>query len=139
MRYTVRLGDTLSKIAAAHGTTLEALLGANPRYRQQPERIQVGDAIVVPGEDPPGLAEAAAPAFSPAAVGWMLGSLSSKYETGGRGPGTVSSGAGDAGGVSDGSYQMTSPPAGGTAAPSGRLACRTRRPSCRCCNRSSTI
>jgi LysM repeat protein len=43
MRYTVRLGDTLSKIAAAHGTTLEALLGANPRYRQQPERIQVGD------------------------------------------------------------------------------------------------
>ena len=61
MRYTVRPGDTLSKIAAAHGTTLEALLGANPRYRQHPERIQVGDAIVVPGDDPPGLAEAAAP------------------------------------------------------------------------------
>ena len=35
MRYTVRPGDTLSKIAAAHGTTLEALLGANPRYRQR--------------------------------------------------------------------------------------------------------
>lgn len=116
MRYTVRLGDTLSKIAAAHGTTLEALLGANPRYRQHPERIQVGDEIVVPGDDPPGLAEAAAPAFSPAAVGWMLGSLSSKYETGGRGPGTVSSGVGDAGGVSYGSYQMTGQPDGGTAA-----------------------
>ena len=43
----------------------------------------------------------------------MLGSLSSKYETGGRGPGTVSSGVGDAGGVSYGSYQMTSKPAGG--------------------------
>ena len=46
----------------------------------------------------------------------MLGSLSSKYETGGRGPGTVSSGVGDAGGVSYGSYQMTSKPNGGTVA-----------------------
>jgi len=43
-----------------------------------------------------------------------LGSLSSKYEVGGRGPGTVSSGAGDAGGASYGSYQMTSRPNGGT-------------------------
>jgi hypothetical protein len=45
-----------------------------------------------------------------------LGSLSSKYEVGGRGPGTVSSGAGDAGGASYGSYQMTSRPDGGTVA-----------------------
>jgi len=37
-----------------------------------------------------------------------LGSLSSIYETGGRGPLTVSGGHGDAGGVSYGSYQMTS-------------------------------
>ena len=44
-----------------------------------------------------------------------LGTLSEKYETGGRGPGTVSSGAGDAGGVSYGSYQMTSR-GGGTVA-----------------------
>jgi hypothetical protein len=35
-----------------------------------------------------------------------LGSLSAKYETGGRGPGTVSTGSGDPGGVSYGSYQM---------------------------------
>ncbi len=35
-----------------------------------------------------------------------LGALSAKYETGGRGPGTVSTGAGDPGGVSYGSYQM---------------------------------
>jgi hypothetical protein len=43
-----------------------------------------------------------------------LGQLSAKYETGNRGPGTVSTGAGDAGGVSYGSYQMTSKPKGGT-------------------------
>jgi hypothetical protein len=37
-----------------------------------------------------------------------IGSLSEKYETGGRGPGTVSSGKNDSGGVSYGSYQLSS-------------------------------
>lgn len=37
-----------------------------------------------------------------------LGSLSAKYESGQNGAGTVSSGKGDAGGVSYGTYQMTS-------------------------------
>ncbi|HHA1754143.1 TPA: hypothetical protein ACOEA5_001975 [Enterobacter kobei] len=39
---------------------------------------------------------------------YNLGTLSSRYETGGRGSQTVSGGAGDAGGVSYGAYQMTS-------------------------------
>lgn len=39
---------------------------------------------------------------------WALGGLSTKYETGGRGSTTISGGVGDAGGVSYGSYQMTS-------------------------------
>jgi hypothetical protein len=47
------------------------------------------------------------PLFNPPA-GWILGSLSRKYEVGDRGPGTVSTGVGDPGGVSYGSYQMTS-------------------------------
>ena len=38
----------------------------------------------------------------------VLGDLSAKFETGNRGPGTVSTGKGDPGGVSYGSYQMTS-------------------------------
>ena len=38
---------------------------------------------------------------------WTLGQTSSRYETGGRGPGTVSTGAGDHGGVSYGSYQLS--------------------------------
>jgi hypothetical protein len=37
-----------------------------------------------------------------------LGSLSRKYEVGDRGPETISTGVGDPGGVSYGSYQMTS-------------------------------
>ena len=37
-----------------------------------------------------------------------LGKLSTQYETGGRGPSTVSGGQGDPGGVSYGTYQMTS-------------------------------
>ena len=51
---------------------------------------------------------------SPPAAAPSLGQLSEKYETGRRGPGTVSGGQGDAGGVSYGSYQMTSIPNGGT-------------------------
>lgn len=39
---------------------------------------------------------------------YVLGKLSEKYETDGRGVGTVSSGKGDPGGVSYGLYQMTS-------------------------------
>lgn len=37
-----------------------------------------------------------------------LGTLSARYETSGRGPGTVSSGVGDLGGASYGSYQLSS-------------------------------
>jgi len=105
MHYTVRGGDTLSKIAAAHGTTLQLLLDANPQYRPNPGLIHVGDVILIPNGSAP------APAHRD-----RLGGLSSRYETSGRGPGTVSTGRGDAGGVSYGSYQMTSQPGGGTVA-----------------------
>lgn len=40
--------------------------------------------------------------------GWNLGQTSKRFETGGRGAGTVSTGKGDHGGVSYGSYQMSS-------------------------------
>lgn len=42
------------------------------------------------------------------------GKLSERFEVGNRGPGSVSSGIGDRGGVSYGCYQMTSRPNGGT-------------------------
>ena len=131
MTYTVRPGDTLSKIATRNGVTLPQLLQANPQIKD-PNRISVGDVINVPNEATtentrplPTAPLPAAPtnstaqatstvrsASAPGALGKAiaaeLGSLSAKYETGGRGPGVVSSGAGDPGGVSYGSYQMAS-------------------------------
>jgi len=47
-----------------------------------------------------------APSVRPSASEGELGALSEQYETGGRGPGTVSSGNGDPGGVSYGTYQL---------------------------------
>ena len=119
MTYTVKPGDTLSKIATRNGVTLAQLLQANPQIKD-PNKIKVGDALNVPDD-----ATVCQPAqltthshFRPRwclsrtaarlgkAIAEELGALSAKYETGGRGPGTVSTGAGDPGGVSYGSYQM---------------------------------
>jgi len=129
MTYTVKPGDTLSRIAMRNGVTLPQLLQANPQVKD-PNRISVGDVLNLPEgstgvpagstEDTKPLpaisaAAAATPPSKPApaaagalgaAIAAELGILSAKYETGGRGPGTVSSGAGDPGGVSYGSYQM---------------------------------
>lgn len=43
-----------------------------------------------------------------AAANWVLGKTSEKYESGGKGAGTVSSGKGDHGGASYGTYQLAS-------------------------------
>src|ERR1044072_5132252 len=119
MTYTVKPGDTLSKIAMRNGVSLAQLLQANPQI-SDPNKIKVGQAINVPNDalttentkplppTPPATAPAAtAPTATAAAAGALgkaladeLGALSAKYETGGRGPGTVSTGAGDYGGVS---------------------------------------
>ena len=126
MTYNVKPGDTLSKIATRNGLTLAQLLQANPQIKD-PNRINVGDAINLPdgaSAVPAGSTENTQPLPSNvppvvtatvAAAGALgqaladaLGALSAKYETGGRGCGTVSTGAGDYGGVSYGSYQMAS-------------------------------
>jgi LysM repeat protein len=45
--YTVKSGDTLSKIAAAYGVTVDQILAANPEITN-PNKIAVGDKIVIP-------------------------------------------------------------------------------------------
>jgi murein DD-endopeptidase MepM/ murein hydrolase activator NlpD len=119
MTYTVKPGDTLSKIAKLNGCSTDQLLHANPQI-SDPNRIKVGDVLTLPN----GLSELTTdntkplpqiPVTPPAhvaagalgqAIADTLGELSAKYETGGRGPGVVSTGSGDPGGVSYGSYQM---------------------------------
>jgi murein DD-endopeptidase MepM/ murein hydrolase activator NlpD len=113
MTYTVRPGDTISKIAMRNGVSVAQLLQANPQVTD-PNRINVGDVLNIPNGStttdntkplPSSVAAAAVGALG-TAIAEALGQLSAKYETGGRGPATVSTGSGDPGGVSYGSYQM---------------------------------
>jgi LysM repeat protein len=45
--YVVKAGDTLSKIAAANGVTVDQILAANPDI-SNPNQISVGDRIIIP-------------------------------------------------------------------------------------------
>ena len=123
MTYTVKPGDTVSKIAKSNGISTAQLLQANPQITD-PNKIKVGDSLTIPNgsidlttDNTKPLPPITPPAPTPtptttsggalgAAIAEALGELSAKYETGGRGPGTVSTGSGDPGGVSYGSYQM---------------------------------
>ncbi|HET9084168.1 MAG TPA: LysM domain-containing protein [Candidatus Limnocylindrales bacterium] len=46
--YTIKTGDTLSKIARKFNVSLDALLAANKDTIKNPNRIRVGDEIVIP-------------------------------------------------------------------------------------------
>lgn len=50
--YTVKKGDTLSAIAKRYGTTVDAILKANPNIKN-PNLIKVGQVIVIPGTPEP--------------------------------------------------------------------------------------
>ena len=108
--HTVRSGDTLSEIARAHGVGTLALARANGIA--DPDRIAPGQVLRIPSAAaiqsavrPPA---SGPPANDAATPGGRLGALSERYESGGRGPGTISSGSGDLGGVSYGVYQLSS-------------------------------
>lgn len=121
MTYTVKAGDTLSKIAQRNGCSMDQLMSCNPQITD-PNKISVGDVLTLPDGTtittdntkplpPITPAETSSPISAAAgaigkALADTLGELSAKYETGGRGPGVVSTGSGDPGGVSYGSYQM---------------------------------
>ena len=50
--YRAKRGDSLYKIAQEHVISFNQLLGMNPRYKADPNRLDVGDRVVVP--DKPG-------------------------------------------------------------------------------------
>jgi LysM repeat protein len=87
--HTVQPGEALSAIARRHGTTTRELARLNAIA--DPDRIHAGQVLRI---------------AEPLNAEVRLGSLSERYETSGRGPGTVSGGHGDLGGVSYGSYQL---------------------------------
>jgi LysM repeat protein len=49
--YVIKKGDTLSKVASAHGITLEQLLAANKDIKN-PNRITEGQEITIPAPEP---------------------------------------------------------------------------------------
>ena len=107
--HTVRSGETLSKIAAKHGVDLGELVRLNKIAN--PNAIKVGQVLQIPASGSAvsgGAGPTSGGGASTPASGHELGGLSAKFETSGRGPGTVSGGVGDPGGVSYGSYQLAS-------------------------------
>lgn len=52
-RYTVRRGDTLSTIAARHGTDTASILAANRQSVRNPHLIQPGQRLVIPSRGTP--------------------------------------------------------------------------------------
>lgn len=93
--YNIKTGDTLTNIAKAHGTSVKELKSLNPAITDV-NKISAGQTIKVPK---------AAKVVPTAPV--ALGTLSSKYESSGN-PGAISTGVGDVGGKSYGTYQLAS-------------------------------
>lgn len=46
--YVIKAGDTLSKIARANGLTVDELLAANKDAIKDPNKIKIGDQIIIP-------------------------------------------------------------------------------------------
>ena len=97
--YTVKSGDSLGKIASRYSVTVAQIMKANGIANAN--KISVGQKLIIPTTTPAPTATSISPMRE-------LGNLSKKYEVGGNGPGTVSGGHGDVGGVSYGSYQLAS-------------------------------
>jgi uncharacterized protein (TIGR02594 family) len=75
--HVVRHGDTLSDIAAANGTTVAALLRANPQIRN-PDRIYPGDVVHLPAA---GAGGGTAPQVHVVRSGDTLSELAARYDT----------------------------------------------------------
>ena len=50
IRYSVKRGDTLSQIAKKQGISLTQLLTENPSYQANPDRLRMGDELLILSE-----------------------------------------------------------------------------------------
>src|SRR5436190_18888121 len=55
--YIVKSGDTMSKIAKKLGVTLDDLLAANKDNIPNPDKIKIGDQVIIPSAQAPATAE----------------------------------------------------------------------------------
>lgn len=46
--YLIKEGDTLTKVAAVFGLTLDELLAVNPDFQEHPDQVRIGDEITIP-------------------------------------------------------------------------------------------
>ncbi|MBI3746088.1 MAG: LysM peptidoglycan-binding domain-containing protein, partial [Chloroflexi bacterium] len=53
--YVVQAGDTMSKIANRFGVPLQALIDANKATIPNPDRLNIGDQVVIPASTPTSL------------------------------------------------------------------------------------
>lgn len=58
--YVIAAGDTLSKVAKRFGLTLEELLAANKDTITNPDKIAIGDEIIIPTKPPDVINDASA-------------------------------------------------------------------------------
>lgn len=82
------------------------------QVEEKPDTINTNDGVLKDSQGQPVVDSSGQPIRSgvPEVPGWELGQTSEKYETGGKGPGTINSYAnsGDLGGASYGTYQFAS-------------------------------
>jgi len=50
--YVIKESDTLSTVASSFGLTLDELLAVNPDFQETPDRVNIGDEIVIPVTPP---------------------------------------------------------------------------------------
>ena len=50
--YIVKSGDTLSRIAGRFGITLDELIAANAENLPDPNKLQIGDRLIIPAKNP---------------------------------------------------------------------------------------
>lgn len=63
--YVIKQGDTLSKIAKQYGLTLDQLLAANKDTIKNPDKISVGDEIIIPVPPPDEVSGASSESTAP--------------------------------------------------------------------------
>ena len=78
MTYSVKSGDSLSRIASQYGTSVQAIMGLNPSITN-PNLIRVGQTINVPGSSSLTLSSSqSAPMQAPASSGYPVSAVSTE-------------------------------------------------------------